>query len=265
MRSFSNVAIVGAGLIGTSIALTLRARAPGIEVALLDRDDDVHRAAAADLIVLSAPVLANHERLESLKGRVGAGTLITDTGSTKALTLSVAGGLRFIGGHPIAGSAQAGPAHARPHLFDGCHWILTPEPATDADDLQDLTGFVERLGAKPVIMNAVEHDRLFARISHVPQLVISALMDVIGRGSGADNLRFAGAGLRDSTRLADSPPDIWLDVMATNRAEIRRALDELIERLVALRDDADGTVLRRTFEEARRWKDVLQAGERTDA
>jgi prephenate dehydrogenase len=256
--SFQRIAIVGHGLIGGSIALALRARTPDVEVVTIDRNDLLQDAADADLIVLSAPVRANVDNLRALDGRIRPTALITDTGSTKAAILAAAGGLRFIGGHPIAGLAASGRDAAQADLFVGQRWILTPATGASGDDLAALQQFVASLGAIPTLMTGTDHDRLFAYVSHLPQMTISALMHVIGQSIGRDGLAFAGPGLRDSSRLAASPPDIWRDIAADNHANLTTAIDTLIAALQTLRNDISGEDLTEIFESARRSRAALE-------
>jgi prephenate dehydrogenase len=252
------VAIVGRGLIGGSIERAARERLPDLELIVLDRGDRLTDAEDADLIVLSAPIAEIVGLLGALRPIVTPATLITDTGSTKAAIVSAAAGLRFIGGHPIAGAAASGLAAARADLFAGRPWVLTPTAGSDPGDLERLRAFVHGLGASPNVLDAAEHDRLFACVSHLPQLVVSALMDVVGTSVGAQGLALAGSGLRDSTRLASSPPAIWRDIARTNDANIRPAIDALIDALSRLRDDPDRSELTAIFERAARWRATLE-------
>lgn len=256
---FRRIAVVGRGLIGASIELAAAARDPSTEIVALDRDDDLARLAAAELVILAAPILENIRLLPLVCVHISPDTLITDTGSTKHAMVEAAAGLRFIGGHPVAGAAGGGREAARADLFDGRQWILTPTGDTSGRDLANLARFVEGLGASVRLLDAAEHDRIFALVSHLPQLVVSALMDVVGSRAGERGLALAGAGLRDSTRLAASPPDIWLDIVQTNDANVERALDAVIATLTALKEDAAGEKLRATFERAARWKRALDS------
>ena len=252
---FERIVIVGRGLIGGSIALAAAQHLPRTTVITVDRGDDIRSAAGADLVVLATPIGQILELLPVLAALSSGTTVVTDTGSTKTAIVDAAPtGMRFIGGHPIAGAAVSGVAGARADLFTGRPWILTPSATAEPADVVSLQHFVESLGARPQLLDAQEHDRLFAFLSHLPQLVVSALMDVVGSHVGADGLALAGAGLRDTTRLASSPPDIWQDVVNTNEAAVHRALDRLIERLTAIRDDRSGASLARTFESAARWR-----------
>jgi prephenate dehydrogenase len=124
-----------------------------------------------------------------------------------------------------------------------------------------LFDFVRGFGARPSTMDAEQHDRVMAYVSHLPQLAISALMEVIGRAAASDGLRFAGRGLTDSTRLASSPANVWRDICAANADDIGPALDALIARLNELRADLqNGRVVEEVFDDAARWRAELMKG-----
>ena len=259
--SIGRVAVVGYGLIGGSIGLALKERAPQLTVVPIDVQDSLVHAQGADLIVLAAPIAQNISILEQLAGAVPGSALVTDTGSTKATTVEAAAvlpaRLRFIGGHPIAGAAAGGLEAARADLFDGRRWILTPTPQTRGADIESLRGLVETLGATVHLMDAADHDRVLAYTSHLPQIAVSALMHVVGQAVGKSGLALAGAGLRDTTRLAESPASIWNDVLLANRQNLDRALDALIAALQDLRDRSDGHAVERVFTDAARWKQTM--------
>ena len=259
--SIARVAIVGYGLIGGSIGLALRQRAPQITVIPIDTGGSLAHAAGADLVILSAPISENIRMLETLERSVPGEAIVTDTGSIKATTVTAAGKLpsrlRFIGGHPLAGAADGGIDAARPDLFDGRRWILTPTPRSRGDDLATLRAFIESLGASAHLMDAADHDRILAYTSHLPQLTVSALMHVVGQAVGRSGLDFAGPGLRDTTRLAASPALIWRDVLLGNRQNVDRAIDALIAALQELRDRGDADAVERIFTDAARWKQNL--------
>ena len=272
---FGCIGIVGFGLIGGSIALAARRAWPRTRILAIDRDAVARQAAEsgladragdslellhdADLVVLAAPVLTAIELLPALVPVVRSGALVTDVGSTKRVIVAAAEttSLAFVGGHPIAGAVDSGCRHAKPDLFDGHSWILTPR-ANHAPQLDRLEDFVRGLGATPHVMTPELHDRYLAIISHLPQFASSALMHVVGKTGGDMALELAGAGLADSTRLAGSPPGIWKDIAATNEDALRAALDELIRALEHLRDGlGDGAVVESTFASARRWREAL--------
>ena len=159
----------------------------------------------------------------------------------------------------MAGAARGGLAQARPDLFDGRPWILTPPANHAPDSLARLEQFVVGLGAVPHIMSPELHDRLVGAVSHLPQLTASALMHVVGELAGDAGLELAGSGLHDTTRLATSPADIWRDVAATNEDVLREALDTLIATLELLRDSlGSGEAIDEVFTSACRWRDALQ-------
>lgn len=278
---FQRIAIVGFGLIGGSIALAVRERWAQSLIIAVDRKDvleaamrahaadvggdDLVMAADADLVILAAPVRQNLAMLRDLAGCVAGEAIVTDVGSTKRAVVEAAGSLperlTFVGGHPLAGAAVGGLPAARPDLFQGRPWILTPTLPGEDPAVLRLGAFIEGLGARVELMAPAVHDALLAHLSHLPQLAISALMHVIGAHAGEAGLALSGRGLRDTTRLASSPPDIWRDILATNRDDVRRALDDLIAVLQRLRDDTGEDELQRIFESAARWKDVLESGE----
>jgi prephenate dehydrogenase len=276
---FQKIAIVGFGLIGGSLALAIRQRWTSALIIAVDRKDvlemamrmhvadvggdDLVMAAEADLIVLAAPVVQNRRILEQLADVVPGDALVTDAGSTKQDIVTAArelpDRLRFVGGHPLAGAAAGGLRAARPDLFNNRPWVFTPTDQTREGDVTRLEQFVAALGAQPQRMPPEAHDRLVAFLSHLPQLTASALLHVVGSHAGAEGLALAGAGLRDTTRLASSPACIWRDIVRTNRAEIVAALDALIGVLEQLRADAAGGdgALEQIFDSAAAWKRVL--------
>jgi prephenate dehydrogenase len=277
---FPRIGIVGCGLIGGSLAMAARHRWPGSLVIAVDRKDvletamrlhavdvggdDLVMVADADLIVLAAPVRQNIRILERLGEYVPGPALVTDVGSTKVTTAEAARALparlRFIGGHPLAGAATGGIDEARGDLFAGRPWFLAAETSRADDDIRRLEAFVTGIGAIPRRASADTHDLLLAYLSHLPQLTASALMHVVGEHAGAEGLALSGRGLRDTTRLAASPSDIWRDVAATNREHVGAALDDLIAVLQAMRQDLEeGLTIDTVFESAASWKRALEA------
>jgi len=283
--AFDCIAIAGLGLIGGSIALGVRERWPSTRIVGIDHASvlahamgggAIDRAAASiaeigapDLVVLAAPVTQNIELLRQLGEHVAArpttaSLVVTDVGGTKRdivdAARSLPAGVCFVGGHPIGGAERGGFGFARPDLFTGRPWIFTPDAGTDRTAIARLEQFTVGLGARPARLDASDHDRLMAYVSHLPQLTASALMAAVGRGA-ADGLRVAGRGLVDTTRLASSPASIWRELAASNRDFIGVALDELITALTELRRDLEhGQALEQTFQEAGRWRAELMKG-----
>lgn len=279
-KVFEKIGIVGLGLIGGSIALASRQIWPAALVIAVDHKDVLETAmrlhaidvaaddlivlAEADLVVLAAPARQNIALLRELEEYVQRPAVITDTSSTKREIVAAARDLparfTFVGGHPLGGAAKGGLEHARPDLFHGRPWLLTPTGEAAGPALDKLSAFVRALGAEPRIMNVTEHDRLLAFLSHLPQLTASALMQVVGDAVGRDGLALAGRGLADTTRLASSPADIWKDIAATNADEIGPSLDALIALLQELRRDLPhGDRLTDVFAAANRWRESLKS------
>jgi prephenate dehydrogenase len=276
---FHKVGIVGLGLIGGSIALAARQIWPTSLVIGVDNKDvletamrlhaidvaadDPYILAEADLVILAAPVKQNIELLRELDDNVTQpAVVVTDVGSTKRAIVEAARSLPpkfvFVGGHPLGGAAQGGLEHARPDLFTGRPWLLTPS-GENGEAVEKLSAFVKGLGAEPRIVDVTTHDRLLAFLSHLPQLTASALMQVVGNAVGAQGLALSGKGLADTTRLASSPAEIWRDIAATNADEIGPALDALIAVLQDLRRDlTKGDRLDDVFADAARWRSTLK-------
>jgi prephenate dehydrogenase len=282
---FPSIAIVGLGLIGGSIALGIRERWPQSRVFGVDTEpvlahvlgsgaiergvvsiDDLPNVA---LIILAAPVRQNIELLQQFSrgGRVLSDpadrqTVVTDVGGTKRDIVAAARALptttTFVGGHPLGGGERGGFAFARPDLFAGRPWIFTPDGRDSAEAVERLSRFVIGLEAKPSILSADEHDRVMAFVSHLPQLVASALMDTVGSAAQGEGLRMAGRGLVDTTRLASSPADVWRDICLTNADAIGDALDCYIARLTQLRGDLRrGDAVEAIFSAAAKWRAEL--------
>lgn len=278
---FDRVLLVGCGLIGGSLGLGIRAVWPQVTVAVLDPAADPRvkhhftlvssPAAAADagLVVLGAPVLENLRLFDALASYVGVDTVVTDLGSTKGAMVAHARRhpqVRFIGGHPMAGSTHSGFAHADAGLFVERPWILTPDTegphdaASIGGALARLTHLVVGIGARPVIMGADEHDHVMAYVSHLPQLVSSTLMAVTGKAVTADGLQFAGPGLTDTTRLAGSAPALWLDILATNATHVGQALDALRAMLPTTEMLAgEAAPMQPLLQEGRRWRSTFDS------
>ena len=271
---FTRIAIAGLGLIGGSIALAVRERWPAARIIGVDRQPVLAHALGSnaiergvlslaeigspDLVILAAPVRQNVELLRTLHGFTG---VVTDVGGTKRDIVTAADalpGTTFVGGHPLGGAERGGFGFARPDLFRNRPWIFTPTAKTPADALERLFAFTRGLQARPTTLDAADHDRLMAFLSHLPQLTASALMEVVGSAATGDGLRLAGRGLVDTTRLASSPPSVWRDICAANADAVGDALDALIMRLTELRADLQrGEAVETIFDEAGRWRAEL--------
>jgi prephenate dehydrogenase len=243
--------VVGTGLIGGSIALSLRQR--GWHVSGLDADGErLAEALAAgvidasgddldaEIIFVATPATAVAEEVHKLLStpRRRTDAVVTDVSGVKAAIVQTADHARFIGGHPMAGSEQIGLSGAAPDLFEGAVWVLTPTSATDLNAFECLQGVVTKLGADVLVLTPDEHDRLVALVSHVPHLVAATLMNAASAGAEQNGalLRLAAGGFRDMTRVAAGHPGIWPDICAENAGPIVDALEALVAELSVMRD-----------------------------
>jgi prephenate dehydrogenase len=229
----------------------------------------------SDAIVLATPVVAIIDLIERLAPFLPAKTLLTDVGSTKVAVVTRAAkilgrvvGQRFLAGHPMAGKEQAGVEFADPDLFQGAAWFLTPLPGQDI--YRGLPGefleSVEKIGARVAIMNAAEHDQLCAWISHLPQMISTALAAALVDEFGdAPLLEAGGRALGEMTRISSSPYSMWRDVAITNKKNIADALLKLEQRLAHIRENLDSRELAAEFERAHELKKTPpQKGEGTE-
>jgi len=254
-----SVAIVGTGLIGASFGLALRragfqgsiagVSSPGV-VAEAARIGAVDRAAplaeavgSADLVFLSQTIGRILDTIKKLEPLVRQGALVTDAGSTKLEISDAALGTltrcQFLGGHPMAGKELRGAAAADAALFEGCTWVLTPVDRTELDTgpAAEFVGWLRRIGAHPVSMSAEEHDSVVAYTSHLAQLASTAIAATVADSVPQADLRVAGSGLRDMTRLALGSYELWRDILATNTEPIDRALEAYIQKLEHIREN----------------------------
>lgn len=271
---FKQITIVGVGLIGGSFALAARRagiaeRITGCDMKevlvracardVIDAEDDSlneGKVSEADLVFLAAPVGAIVEFLRTRGSWMKPGAIITDSGSTKREICRTArealpGNVRFVGGHPMAGSHNAGLDYADADLFCGAPYALVVDErkAESVSAAGMVAGVVRAIGARPVVVTAHEHDRVVARLSHAPQLLATAL----ACGVDEAELGLAGGGFAEMSRLAGSRWPVWEDICRTNADEITMALDELIDRMEAIRSSiasGDFAAVGSAFDEA---------------
>jgi prephenate dehydrogenase len=276
------ITIVGTGLIGGSLALALKKRGFGGLIVGCDRPPVLERAEkmgaidegrtqigdaarGSQVVVLATPVGAIIDLIDRLGPALPAKALLTDVGSTKGEVLARATavfgknvGRRFLAGHPMAGKENSGVEFADPELFLGVAWFLTPAPGQNVYDgvSGEFLGWIEKIGARVATMDASEHDQLCSWISHLPQLISTALAATLVEEYGEDAplLEAGGRALREMTRISSSPYSMWRDVMLTNKANIREALLKLEQRLAHIRENLDTRQLEEEFERAHHLK-----------
>lgn len=261
--------IVGVGLIGGSVGLAARAAgwevvgvdAPevlekAVELGAVDRASKLKEVRGADLVVLAAPISKVTDLVEEL---VPTDALITDVASAKGVIVRAAEArnLRFVGGHPMAGSQLAGVANARPDLFRGARYFLTPTGRTDPDDYREVAQFVRGLGAVPTAVDPEKHDLLMAALSHLPHLMAAALLKVASDIS-PEALSFAGPSFRDLTRVGASNPELWSDILAENAPALGEALGAFAGAMAQLGSEiSNREVMEGRFRQAREAYDAL--------
>lgn len=237
----AQVRIVGTGLIGTSIALGLAAR--GIRIIPIDERLENQKLAEdllvghlgdgeSDLTILATPPLATFKSLQSEFARNPQQRFI-DTGSVKTKLLQEVSQLpelarRFLGTHPMAGRELSGAGAAQSDLFQGRAWFLTPTKESDPELIADVRDLVQSLGATPYEIEGAEHDSLLASISHLPQILSSALAGSI---SESERLELAGQGLRDMVRIASSDSYLWSEILLENRENIIETIERFSQSL----------------------------------
>jgi prephenate dehydrogenase len=266
------LAVVGTGLIGASVGLA--AKRGGTTVAGYDADPATAAAAAergavdevggtleealagAELAVVAVPVGQLAGQVRGVLEASDDHCTVTDVGSTKAAVCAAADGSpRFVGGHPVCGSEARGPEHASADLFEGATWFLAPLAQTEPERYRQVHGFVGELGATPVAVDPVAHDRLVALTSHLPHVLANVLVNQAGatRIDGHEPLFSAGGSLRDMTRVAGANPRIWVDIFLENAGPLRSALAEHrrgLEQVESALDSGDAGFLARWIGEA---------------
>ena len=256
-KAFSSIRIIGSGLIGTSIGLALAAR--GVQVEMLDLDQKAQKLAqdliaseisgAPEVILFAIPASALAETFER-EFALNPGSKFIDIASVKTKpqveVLRISGGSsRFLATHPMAGREVGGAASARADLFEGRTWIYCPIYAdgsqVDSDVLETGLWLINSLGATPISMSASRHDSAVALVSHLPQIVASLLAAQL-KGAKSEDLDLAGAGLRDTTRIAASDPELWQEIISSNAQEILPLLINLQNDLGSLIQSLDDPV-----------------------
>jgi prephenate dehydrogenase len=232
-----------------------RALADAVAVGAIDRGVTLAEAAGqAELVFLSQSIGRILDTLRHLDPLLRPGALVTDAGSTKNEIVDHARQFirrgQFLGGHPMAGKELRGAAAAEAGLFQGCTWVLTPdEPAElETPAARAFVDWLDRIGARLVVLDCDEHDRVVAFTSHLAQLASTALASSVGENLSEErHLRVAGPGLRGMTRLALSSYDLWRDILATNTEHIDRALSRYVQKMEYIRDNLRTRQLQNEF------------------
>ncbi len=292
---FRKLALIGIGLIGSSIALAARRQglvevisiatrkqetldeARELELGDIYTLDAAEAVRGADLVILCAPVGAYEEIAKTIGPALAPGAIVSDVGSVKAHVVKVVAphlpsGVSFIPGHPIAGTEHSGPSAGFAELFAGRWCILTPQPEASPAHTEKLAAFWEGMGSDVEIMEAGHHDMVLAITSHIPHLIaynIVGTADDLESVTKSEVIKFSAGGFRDFTRIAASDPVMWRDVFLTNREAVLEMLGRFLGDLSVLQkavETGDGPALESIFTRTRAIRrSIISAGQETAA
>lgn len=284
---FNKVAIIGAGLIGGSLAMVLRQKGISSQIIGIGRGiknletakklgvvnsytQDVQEGVKdCDLVVVATPVASIVKIVKDILPFLKNGAIITDVGSVKKAVVDEIEGFMpekvfFIGGHPIAGTENAGVEAAFPTLFQNRKCILTPTKKTDKIALESVKAIWEAAGSQVILMERERHDKILASVSHLPHVVAYALVNAVADMTDLDEniIAYSAGGFKDFTRIASSPPEMWRDICLLNRDAILDMIKRFKARLSKLEmliEAKDGEGIYGEFERAKEVKDSLKA------
>ena len=285
MTSAERVAVVGTGLIGTSIAMAAIRAGEAVRGFDIDRNalasaaersglvpaDTVEECVAGATLVFVCTPIPDLPGLVADILRLSPDAIVSDVGSVKSHVMAEVAAAanpgdlqRYVGGHPMGGSERSGPGHASASVLDGVVWVLVAAPNVPDAAVARLSAWIDKVGARPVPMDAERHDRLVAMVSHLPQVASTSLMGLAAAEEAGEPeiLLLAAGGFRDLTRLAASSPHLWSDILLANGDAIVRAIDLYVERLTRLRTligARDAAEVERAFGEAKEARLSLAA------
>ncbi|MDC9834776.1 prephenate/arogenate dehydrogenase family protein [Rhizobium binxianense] len=292
---FDRIALIGIGLIGSSLAYDIRRLGLAREIVVATRSADTLKRAEelglgdryttssadavkeADLVIVSVPVGASESVAKEISGSLKPGAVVTDVGSTKASVIAqmlphMPDNVHFIPGHPLAGTEKSGPDAGFPGLFEGRWCIFTPVAGTDEAAMKRLRSFWEALGSKVDEMDAEHHDKVLAIVSHLPHIIaynIVGTADDLETVTESEVIKYSASGFRDFTRLAASDPTMWRDVCLHNRDAILEMLARFSEDLAYLQRAirwGEGDKIFELFTRTRAIRrSIIQAGQDVDA
>jgi prephenate dehydrogenase len=289
----NRVAILGLGLMGGSLGLALKSRTGAsskvcgyarrpetrklaVKLNAMDEvfDDPAKAVEGADLVVLCVPILAIPDLVAKCKGSLKQGCLVTDVGSTKVQLAERIGpilkgtGAVFVGSHPLAGSEQQGLDAARADLYEHAVVVVAPPDGKISPNVETLRNFWETLGAAVKVMTPEEHDRIVARTSHLPHIAAALVSATVGRDGDLRQIgTYCGPGFRDTTRIAEGSPEVWHDIIQSNRGCLAGELAELksaLERVLSMVEKGNFDQLLKFLEDGRSKRKQLAQGKHGD-
>lgn len=284
-NDFKKITIIGVGLIGGSLGLALKKKNPKFKISGIDKSEIIEKAIArraidegtsnlkngikeADVVILATPVKTILDLLPQINPFIKKGCIVTDTGSTKGQIVETADKILsedvyFIGGHPIAGSEKYGIEEADSHLFQDKTYILTPSKKSNLIALEKIFLLINTIGAKRLVLDPLEHDRVAGAISHLPQILAVSLTNMIGELSQQENndhyFKAIGEGFKDMTRIASSPYKMWEDICETNQENILEMIQEFRNYLKAIEGKLKNNPgnLKEEFQKASKLRETL--------
>ena len=283
MKLFGKMTIIGVGLLGASLAKACKERDLVEEVAGYGRNrENLEKARVlkvidhcstdlaeavkdADLVVLCTPVTSIIPLIQNMISKIRPGTLITDVGSVKEPIVKeaeklVPEGVYFVGSHPIAGGENSGLEASTADLYQNAKCIVTPTGKTNNKALEKISALWQAVGMQVINLSAEEHDFVFGAVSHLPHIVVYALMNTLGALRTRDDREvtaFSGAGLKDITRIASSDPVMWRDICLSNRNHSLDLIDRFQNKLDEIRstiEKGDGEALKEEFMAANKYR-----------
>ncbi len=293
MLPFSRVAIIGLGLIGSSLARAIRAHMPTVHLTGTDSDEAVRvrvhelnlvddiadspgaAVVDADLVILAVPLGAFAAVGAEIAHDLSPGTLVSDVGSAKQTVIDTLApllppGVQLVPAHPVAGTERSGPDAGFPSLFEGRWCIITPPPGTSETTVARLSEFWTRLGSKVDVMDARHHDLVLAVTSHIPHLIAYSIVGTAADLEGVTRgevIKYSAGGFRDFTRIAASDPTMWRDVFLTNKDAVLEVLGRVSEDIAALQRAirwGEGDTLFQRFTQSRDIRRaIIEAGQDT--
>jgi len=277
---FKKITIIGVGLIGGSLGLALKEKKPNFKIVGIDKQEIIEKAITrgaidegtvdieegikeADIVIVATPVKTILNILTQIYPFLKKGCLVTDTGSTKQQIVQKANkvlskDIFFIGGHPMAGSEECGIESADPYLFHNKTYILTPTHKSNLVALEKISLLIKMIGAKKLILDPLEHDRIVSAVSHLPQIIAVSLINAIGelalRRNNNNYFKAIGEGFKDMTRIASSPYKMWEDICETNQENILEMIQEFRNYLGVIEGKLknDPNSLKEEFQKARK-------------
>jgi len=254
LKELRQITVIGMGLLGGSLTLAILRSLPGVKVVgythrpstrwrakqlavATEIVNDVSRSVLkADLVIVATPICTFEKIFNTIADALPSGSIVTDIGSTKVLphrwaAKRLPARVHYVGSHPVAGSEQRGVEFARDDLFSQSTCILTTIKKTNRQAVQTLKRFWSDIGCSVTLMKPAEHDRVFANISHLPHIVAAALINA----NNSEELKLAGKGFIDTSRVASGPANIWADVLLTNANNTTKGIDKIIAELSKLK------------------------------